>query len=971
MGKKSTSQRQRDCRKGKGEVSSAQPRRREDDNGRGIGMDGSVVVRNDNNENNENIDMPRESVENDNDNEQRFVTRNKPQFRTFQSSSSSSTLPSTKVVLDDRFSSLLTDPRFQLDIRDRYGRSDSKKKKKNNKYQEQLNAFYSVEQENGKSTKDHTSGQPRETTDTKKAATKGSRKGKQKDDRDNDDDKVEDETPIEQDQDPVSRITYLTALSRGELDVSSSSSSSEDEEDEKDNAASSDDEDVDDEDDEHDIWGKAGILDPSYHAEHKDQSEEQELTYESSRYLAVLNMDWSHVRAVDILAIVSSFVPPGAIEKVQVYHSDFGMEQMAKEDQLGPSNVWRKKKTTQTTDATNDNVRDGLLAAKPDEESDEENDTNDDGEGNEEEESDDQNEDEEEYDDYPLENFLPKEDHVESDFDPEKLRAYEASRLKYHFAIVYFTEESHADLAYREVDGMELEHSSAAMDVRAIASSELASVIDGRPLRDEATSLSSNYVPPDFVVNALQQTNVKCTWESGDADRDRVLTKYYSSRQDWKALSESDDIKAYLASDGSSDDDGDGDDSDIDLDTRDKGTKGKAARMRKILGLDPTNHDDEEEENNDDSNGDDVDGEPDKEEEDSEGSSKENTKARAEQASRYLSDDVDYGQSSSVDIDDRDSDNDDEVEEEQGKQIRYIPGSKEIADKIRSKVDMKQSAKSLTPWEKFQEKKREKKRERKREARAKREETNRVRRGNVDKLSSKQKMANGNTTDGSFLLDCNEAMDQTVGLGGAQSSTTSAIGNQSRKVRAEELELLVAGDDRDEVQRDFDMRGLQRLEKNKDKKFKGKRKRKEAELASTVTGTEFNLDLQDDRFKAVLDGRDDRFGIDRTNPQFQDTPAMRKILEEQTRRRRRRNRKQQQQEPEQQEPEQQAPKRSKAAHDDTSTSQGATTKGAADSAEGRTTTPKEVAKSPSLVSDSASFFQQKQTQEETRHGIDF
>lgn len=93
----------------------------------------------------------------------------------------------------------------------------------------------------------------------------------------------------------------------------------------------------------------------------------------------------------------------------------------------------------------------------------------------------------------------------------------------------------------------------------------------------------------------------------------------------------------------------------------------------------------------------------------------------------------------------------------------------------------------------------------------------------------------------------------------------------------------------EEAAKDFDIRGIVRIEKNKGKNLRGKRKRKEDVKAADVSGTEFKVDVDDDRFKALMDGQDHRFGIDRTDPNFRETPAMSKILREQTRRRKKGN----------------------------------------------------------------------------------
>lgn len=81
------------------------------------------------------------------------------------------------------------------------------------------------------------------------------------------------------------------------------------------------------------------------------------------------------------------------------------------------------------------------------------------------------------------------------------------------------------------------------------------------------------------------------------------------------------------------------------------------------------------------------------------------------------------------------------------------------------------------------------------------------------------------------------------------------------------------------------MRGIQRIQKNKDKKLRGPRKRKETKLAAEVSGKDFTLDMKDKRFAAVLDGTDGRFGIDRTDPNYKETDVMKEILAEQTKRR--------------------------------------------------------------------------------------
>ncbi|EEC44270.1 predicted protein [Phaeodactylum tricornutum CCAP 1055/1] len=624
---------------------------------------------------------------------------------------------SSKVKIDDRFASVLTDERFQLDVQDKYGR----RRKQKDKATEELSTFYTVEDGHDKQS----------FAETEKLANNGS----SDDSSASSSAEASEQGELEVDEDPASRIAYLTALSRGEVDVSSSSEG-EGERDETDRSLSdSDDESVGGSEDP--VLGMAGVLDPSTNIE-----EEVELTTEVSPFLAVMNMDWMNVRAVDIFAIVSSFTPPGAVKKVQVYPSDFGRERMAQEEKFGPAGLWKKSKTKNTgdniKDDDDDNETDNLSAE--------------DGGylTNSEEDGDSVPENIEGTPSMTLHNS------GKTDFDPEKLRAYEASRLKYYFAVVEFSSPGYADVAYKEVDGLEFEYSSSALDLRAIPPSSIDDVTKERTIRGKLGEL-------------------------------------------WRKRT---DLKAYLASDNSSDEE-------------ENEKAGKSSRMRKMLGLDS---DDE------DSNGTDQNSV-------SSGSSSEK-EGEEKEDSAYI------------------------------KEALFIPGKSTLEESIRSKLENKEDAVELTPWEKYQEKRKLKKREKRKESREKRKEINEIRKGEKPR---KEKSGD------SFFMEAKES----------EGIDNDFLPSQSKG----ELELLVAGENDVGEDRDYDMRGLQRLEKNKDKKFTGSRKRNEVALAANVTGTEFHVDTSDQRFKAVLDGTDDRFGIDRTDPSFKETPAMREILKEQTLRR--------------------------------------------------------------------------------------
>lgn len=416
-------------------------------------------------------------------------------------------------VVDDRFKAILTDARFAMggDVGvkeggvDKYGRRLKKKKKKKNKGDEDAK-----KEEN-------------DTSDNQIDSDEG-----EVDEREavKEDDSIDGELDVNQD--PESRIAYLTALSRGEIDCSSTDEDSSSDEGDDNDDKSSDDESTGSEDS---IYGAAGVLDPS-----TKQEEKVEITYDQSKFMAVCNMDWSNVRAVDLLAVISSFSPPGSVKFVHVYPSNFGLERMEKDKMFGPVGVWKKKQNQPLGDdsgSENDEYDDieGESSTGEDEQKDE----------GEEETSENEL-------DGKYQHFKNSEEKTESDFDAEKLRAYEAAKLKYYFAVVEFVSSEAADVAYKELDGMEMGHSSSNIDFRSIPECDVADVIKGRTCRDKASVLPSNYNPPDFVVSALQQTAVKCTWEEGDKERERLLTQYGIGNETWNAMADGNDLKAYLAS---------------------------------------------------------------------------------------------------------------------------------------------------------------------------------------------------------------------------------------------------------------------------------------------------------------------------------------------------------------------------------------------------------------------------------------
>jgi len=220
------------------------------------------------------------------------------------------------------------------------------------------------------------------------------------------------------------------------------SSSSESEDDGDDDESSEDDDSSAEGDDP--VYG--GVLDLL--TRQKETEETVDVTYDESTFLAVTNLDWAHVRAVDIFTILSSFALPGAVKRVQVFLSDCGKEKQQQDLQQGPPSLRKKTKKSKKRSGSDDeeeeedehedeSVSDGLDHDKSEMDEDEESKSSSD--------NDDSPEHSDGEDDASGSNRFDADDQcadfiqtanqqaAESDFDPEKLRACEASKLKCFF----------------------------------------------------------------------------------------------------------------------------------------------------------------------------------------------------------------------------------------------------------------------------------------------------------------------------------------------------------------------------------------------------------------------------------------------------------------------------------------------------------------------------------------------------------
>ncbi|KAL2121144.1 hypothetical protein VTJ04DRAFT_5171 [Mycothermus thermophilus] len=254
----------------------------------------------------------------------------------------------------------------------------------------------------------------------------------------------------------------------------------------------------------------------------KREKEEIEVGEITNRF-AVVNIDWDHIKSVDLLALFSSFVPSGGrIEKVSIYPSEFGKERMRREETEGPPpEIFKKKKDSDDEDDSDD---DSSSSSSSDS-------------------------DESEDSDEEIKRELLKEGD-DQDFDSDALRTYQLDRLRYYYAVVVCSDKNTAQKIYEATDGTEYLSSSNFLDLRFIPDDV---TFDDEP-RDEADTVPPGYKPIEFVTDALQHSKVKLTWDMHPDELSRkesIHKAFTGSRAD---IAEN-DLRAYLASDSDSDED--------------------------------------------------------------------------------------------------------------------------------------------------------------------------------------------------------------------------------------------------------------------------------------------------------------------------------------------------------------------------------------------------------------------------------
>lgn len=151
-----------------------------------------------------------------------------------------------------------------------------------------------------------------------------------------------------------------------------------------------------------------------------------------TKRIAVVDLDWENIRAVDILHIMRSFLPStGKIERVVVYISDYGQKRIAEEEKRGPGalGLFDKAGEKHLSEGVNRPMGDEIESISDD---DEKSSSSDEGD----------------------------------DVDVEQLRVYEKSKLRYYYAAVECDSTESAAHLVQELDGKEFEKSHCIFDLR-------------------------------------------------------------------------------------------------------------------------------------------------------------------------------------------------------------------------------------------------------------------------------------------------------------------------------------------------------------------------------------------------------------------------------------------------------------------------------------------------------------------------
>ena len=234
----------------------------------------------------------------------------------------------------------------------------------------------------------------------------------------------------------------------------------------------------------------------------EEKEENIPMGQETSR-IAIQNIDWTNIHALDLFILLNSFCKGNQkILKVEIYPSEYGIKEMAKENKEGPDKeIFNKEAIIKTGN-------------EKEEEEEEENEMNSSNEG----------------------------------FDPIELRKYELKKLKYYYAVVYCDSVETASLLYNECDGLEIERTQSFLDMRFIPDDLKEFPYPPKEICDHIPA-NKEYIQEFKPNSALQDTKVKLTWDEGDPKRGDLLYRAFH-----KEGFNEDDINELLVSSDSEED---------------------------------------------------------------------------------------------------------------------------------------------------------------------------------------------------------------------------------------------------------------------------------------------------------------------------------------------------------------------------------------------------------------------------------
>lgn len=178
--------------------------------------------------------------------------------------------------------------------------------------------------------------------------------------------------------------------------------------------------------------------------EETEQQQEEE-NVEVGKRLALTNMDWDNVTAVDLFALFSSFCKGDMmITKVEILPSLYGLEQMKNDSLFGPKkDIFDKKEENEEGVKKEDNWKE----------------------------------------------FEDDEEIEGMGYNQNKLRKYELNKMKYFYAVVHCNNKKTAAKIFSEYNGMEFELSNIRLTMSFVADS----LKFPQKAKDRATE-----IPPDY-----------------------------------------------------------------------------------------------------------------------------------------------------------------------------------------------------------------------------------------------------------------------------------------------------------------------------------------------------------------------------------------------------------------------------------------------------------------------------------------